>query len=106
MFKRFVMMTLLVLLPEIAQAQPRIPRVGFLLPEMGRSQSESIKGIRDELKEIGYQEGKSILLDNRNAKGDRAALEPAAAALVDAKADVIFTTGTRATEVAKSATRN
>jgi len=106
MFKRFVMLTLLVLLPVIAQAQPRIPRVGFLVPEMGRSESESIKGIRDELKQIGYQERKTVLLETRNAKGDRAALQPAAMELVNEKVDVIVATGTRATQVAKSTARD
>ncbi|HEU4343236.1 MAG TPA: ABC transporter substrate-binding protein [Candidatus Binatia bacterium] len=100
------MMTLLVVLPASAQAQARIPRVGLLLPEMGRSESESIKGIRDELKQIGYHERKTILFETRNAKGDRAALQPAAMDLVNGKVDVIFVTGTRATQVAKSAARD
>ena len=41
-----------------------------------------------------------------NAKGDRSALQPAAVELVGKKVNVIFTTGTRATEVAKAATKD
>ncbi len=98
------MAALFLLVPLAAVAQPRIPRLGVLIPEMGRPQSQAIKGLVDELKQLGYQERKNIFLETRNAKGDRGALEPAAADLTARKVDVIFTTGTRATQVAKSAT--
>lgn len=106
MFTRVIIVTVLAVLPVIAQAQPRIPRVGFLVPEMGRSESESIKGIRAGLKQIGYMEGKTIFLETQNAKGDRAALAPAVTELVNQKVNVIFVTGTRATQVAKSVARD
>jgi ABC-type uncharacterized transport system substrate-binding protein len=100
-----ILATLMLSAPMIAQAQPRVPRVGILIPELSRSQSQAIKGLGDELKKLGYQERKNISLDTRNAKGDRAALQPAALELIAQKVDVIFTTGTRATQVVKSATR-
>jgi putative ABC transport system substrate-binding protein len=83
-----------------------MPRVGFLIPELGRSESQAIKGLRDELQRIGYQDRKNIQLEIRNTKGVRAALQPAAIELVNQKVDVILSTGTRATQVAKSATRD
>jgi putative ABC transport system substrate-binding protein len=97
---------LLLLATVSAEAQPRIPRVGFLVPEMGRAQSQAVKGVRDEFRQLGYQEGKQILFETQDAKADRGALQPAAARLVAQKVDVILTTGTRATQVAKSATRD
>ena len=105
MIKRFALLILFLLTPMAADTQPRIPRLGVLVPELGRSQSQAVKGFVDELKQLGYQERKNIFLETRNAKGDRGALQPAAADLAARKVDVILTTGTRATQAAKSATR-
>jgi putative ABC transport system substrate-binding protein len=99
-------MLLFLYAPTAAEAQPRTPRVGILVPEMGRAQSQAIKGFRDELRQLGHQEGKHIFLEIQDAKADRGALQPAAAGLVEQKVDVIVTTGTRATQVAKSVTRD
>jgi putative tryptophan/tyrosine transport system substrate-binding protein len=104
MLVRPILLAIALLAPIAAQAQPRIPRLGILIPDMGRSQSQAIKGLRDELKQLGHQERKTIFLEIRNAKGDRSALQPAADELVKQKTDVIVTTGTRATQVVKSAT--
>jgi putative ABC transport system substrate-binding protein len=104
MFVGPILLAIALLAPIAAQAQPRIPRVGILFPNMGRSESQTLKGLRDELKRLGYQERKTILLEIHNAKGDRSALQPAAHELVKQKTDVIVTTGTRATQVVKSAT--
>jgi putative ABC transport system substrate-binding protein len=100
------MVTLVLMAPMLAHAQPRAARIGILIPELSRPQSQSIKGLGDELKKLGYHDRKNIYLETRNAKGDRAALQPAALDLIAQKVDVIFTTGTRATQVVKSATRD
>lgn len=88
-----------------AQEATRIPRLGILIPESLRPESQAIKGLRDGLKELGYKERKNILVEIRNAKGDRAALKPAVDELVGKKFNLIFTTGTRATQVAQAATK-
>ena len=75
----------------------RLPRIGVLIPESGRSETQSVKGLRDGLKELGYKERENILVEMRDAKGDRAALKPMANELVSKKVDLIFTTGTRST---------
>jgi len=80
------------------------PRVGILIPEAGRQESQVIRGFQDELKSLGYLEGKSILTLIRNAKGNRGALKPTALELVAQKVDAIVTTGTRATQATKAAT--
>jgi ABC-type uncharacterized transport system substrate-binding protein len=82
----------------------RLPRIGVLIPESGRSETQSVKGLRDGLKELGYKERENILVEMRDAKGDRAALKPMANELVSKKVDLIFTTGTRATGEAMAAT--
>jgi putative tryptophan/tyrosine transport system substrate-binding protein len=106
MYRSFVIMIFFAVASTGAQAQPRIPRVAVLIPELGRSQSQAVKGLRDEFKQLGYQDGKHISFEMQNAKGDRANLQTMAADLVSRKADVILTTGTRATQVATSATRD
>ena len=87
-----------------AQESRRIARLGVLISESGRNETQSIKGLRDGLKGLGYKEGENILLELRNAKGDRSALKSAATELVQKKVSLIFTTGTRTTEAAKAAT--
>ncbi|HUR71347.1 MAG TPA: ABC transporter substrate-binding protein [Candidatus Limnocylindrales bacterium] len=79
-------------------------RLGVLLPELGRPQSQSLKGLTDVLKSLGYIERKNLVIETRNAKGDRGALPRAADDLVARKVDVIFTTGTRATTAAAGVT--
>lgn len=104
MLTRTLLTIFFLLPPLVAAAQNDIPRIGVLIPEMGRSQSQTIKGLREELKLLGYQERKTVFLEIQDTKGNRGALEPAAAELIARKVKVILTTGTRATRVAKSAT--
>jgi putative ABC transport system substrate-binding protein len=99
-------MTFLLAAPLAVAAQPQVPRLGILIPESSRSESQMIKGLREELKQLRFEEKKNIVLEIRNANGDRGALQPAARDLVTQAVDVIVTTGTRATLVAKSATRD
>jgi putative ABC transport system substrate-binding protein len=91
----------LALPPARAQAPAR---VGVLVQEMGRAQSQAIKGLTEELKQLGYRERRDFTLDTRNVKNNRAALQPAAAELVAQKVKLIFTTGTSATRAAMVAT--
>ncbi|HSQ12576.1 MAG TPA: ABC transporter substrate binding protein, partial [Candidatus Deferrimicrobium sp.] len=87
---------MLFLLSAAAQAQSQSKnRIGVLLPELGRAQSQSLKGLNEVLKRLGYIERKNLLVETRNAKGDRSALRPAANDLVARKVEVIFATGTR-----------
>lgn len=81
------------------------PRIAILIAQSGPSETQSIRGLRDGLKELGYTEGKSAVIETNDLKGDRAALKSAATELVRKKVDVIFTTGTRATLAAMAATK-
>ena len=86
-----------------AQAQARL---GILIPELGRAQSQALKGLNQQLKSLGYQERKNLIIETRNANGDRSALQAAAVDLVARKTQVLFTTGTRATQAASAATQD
>jgi len=87
--------------PAAAQTAPRI---GILVQEMERSQSQAIRGLNAGFKQLGYRERTNIFFETHNVKGNRAALQPAATELLAHKVNVIFTTGTSATRAALAAT--
>jgi putative ABC transport system substrate-binding protein len=97
---------LLWLIGASAQAQTHVPRIGVLVQEMGRAQSQAFKGVSAELKQLGYQERKNLFFELRNAKGDRSALQTAAKELAAKKVDAIFTAGSRATLAAIAASQD
>ena len=90
---------------DYLQAAQRSYRIGILIPESGPGEVSTLKGFRDELRNIGYVEGENLTLELRDLKGDRSVLTTQAADLVSRKVNVIFTTGSRATEAAKAATQ-
>ena len=104
MFILYLMLVPLLFACALFDAQAQTPRIGILVPEMGRPQSQATKGLMDELRRLGYQEPKNIAFAVRDAKRDRSAFQPLADELVRLKVDVIFTTGTSATRAAAAAT--
>jgi putative ABC transport system substrate-binding protein len=94
----------LMLSPPFAAWAQAPARVGILVQEMGRAQSQAIKGFSEELKRIGYREKKNLFFEIRNVKGNRGALQPAVGELVAQNVKLIFTTGTSATRAATTAT--
>jgi putative ABC transport system substrate-binding protein len=98
-------MTLFIGTPVFVLAQSPA-RVGILVQEMERAQSQAVKGLSDGLKRLGYHERKNFFFETRNVKGNRAALQPAAGELLARNVAVIFTTGTSATRAALASTRD
>jgi putative ABC transport system substrate-binding protein len=102
--KIFVWLLATVLLataPAEAQ-QPKPYRVGVLLP--GEAWYETIDGLRAGLRQLGLEEGKQFVLVARDTKGDAKVAEEAARSLEQEKVDLIYTTSTSVTVVAKRAT--
>ena len=61
-----------VLAPQLVIAQQtKSYRIGVLHP--GGSQYETLDGLRQGLKELGLHEGKELVLDIRDVKGDASA---------------------------------
>jgi putative ABC transport system substrate-binding protein len=88
----------------VVQAQPaRILRIGILLPSSASFFSARVEGFRQRLREHGYVEGKSIVIEYRYAEGKFDRLPDLAAELVQLKVDVIVTAGSTATLAAKKA---
>jgi len=89
-----------------AQQPPRaVPRIGFLISETPSGQASRIEALRAGLRELGYVEGETIVVEMRSADGDYARLPALAQALVDRKVDLIVTFGVKAAVAAKRATR-
>ena len=89
-----------------AQAAERVYRVGMLRPGAPPLSPTDVQavGIPNALRELGYVEGRNILLDRRYAGGDADRAAVLARELVEAKMDVIVTVGTVAARAAKAAT--
>ena len=80
----------------VAQAQQPagIPRIGLLIGSSASSYSARVEAFRRRLRELGYVEGKNIVIEYRYAEGKLERLPDLAAELVGLKVDVIVTTGT------------
>ena len=79
----------------LAQAQQpaRIPRIGILIPASASFFSARVEAFRQRLRELGYVEGKNIVIEYRYAEGKLERLPDLAAELVRLKVDVIVTAG-------------
>jgi ABC-type uncharacterized transport system substrate-binding protein len=81
-----------------------LPRVGVLT--MAENEATAIlEGLRIGLRELGYVEGRTIILDYRFAKGRPEALAGLAEELVRIPAEVIVTDTSLATRAAQNVTR-
>jgi len=87
-----------------AQQAEKIPRIGILVGGSASSDSVRIEAFRQGLRELGYVEGKTIVLDFRYADGNPDRLGGLAVTLARLKVDVIVSAGPFATRSAKDAT--
>src|SRR5215467_9222554 len=87
-----------------AQQPKKIPRIGFLGGSSPSAISARIETFRQGLRELGYVEGKNIVIEWRYAEGKFDRLPELAAELVRLKVDVIVTSGPLPTRAAKGAT--
>ena len=86
----------------IGAAPPDPPHIGFLTP-LPQSASDR-EGFRQGLRELGYGEGKNILIDWRQVSDAGPELRAQAKALVNENVDVILANGTSAARDALHAT--
>ena len=90
----------------IAEAQQarKIPRIGYLSATSTSNNAARIEAFRQGLRELGYVEGKNIVIEWRHAEEKLDRLPALAVELVRLKVDVIVTAGPPATRAAKGAT--
>jgi putative ABC transport system substrate-binding protein len=97
---------MLLALSVCAQAQTpgKVARIGYLTVASLSAIAPRIEAFRQGLSELGYIEGKTIVIEWRAAGGERNRLPALAAELVNLKVDLIVTGGQGATAPAKQAT--
>ena len=87
-----------------AQQGQKLPRIGFLVAGNAAAISNRVEAFRQGLRERGYVEGKTIMVEYRYADGKVDRLAEQAAELAQLKVNVIVTAGSQATRPAKEAT--
>jgi ABC-type uncharacterized transport system substrate-binding protein len=87
-----------------AQQAEKVPRIGYLSGSPPSAIAERIEAFRQGLRELGYMEGKNIVIEWRSAEGKSDRLPALATELVHLKINVIVTAGPLVTRAAKEAT--
>src|SRR6516162_3149948 len=93
---------------EFAEAQQskKIPRIGFLLAIGSRSsQGTRVEAFRQGLRDLGYVEGKNMVIEYRYADGKLDHIPSLVAELVQLKVDVLVSGLYLAIRAAKHATK-
>ena len=87
-----------------AQQPTKVPRIGYLTNTSLSGNSARTEAFRQGLRELGYVEGKNIVIEWRYLEGKPDRLLSLAAELVRLKVDIIVTAGPLATRAAKEGT--
>jgi len=88
----------------LAQQPARIPRIGILYSESAAAFARQLEVLRAGLRDLGYVEGKNLVIEFRWAEGKYERLPGLAAELVRLKVDIIVTHASPGTLAAKQAT--
>jgi putative ABC transport system substrate-binding protein len=87
-----------------AQQAAKVPRIGFLGNSTAAREANLVGPFREGLRELGYVEGRSILIEYRWAEGKYERFPALIAELIAQKVDVIVAAGTPAALAHKKAT--
>jgi len=88
-----------------AQQTEKVPRLGVLISASPSIRAPRVEAFQQGLRELGYIEGKNIVIEYRYAEGKLEPLSELAHELVRLKFDVIVTDTSMATQAAKNATK-
>ena len=91
-------------LPAEAQQPKKVPRIAWLTGSTLSSNAHRIEAFRQGLRDLGYVEGKNILIEWRGADGNPDRQPVLVAELLRLEVDLIVTSGGGPTRVAKEAT--
>jgi putative tryptophan/tyrosine transport system substrate-binding protein len=89
--------------PFPVAAQENVPRIGYLTGSLATN-PHLVEAFRKGLRDLGYVEGRNVVIEYRDAEGNYDRLPTLAAELVAARVDVIAATGTPHAMAAKQAT--
>jgi len=104
--RRFLLASLAGVLaqPPAAEAQARIPRVGVLAFGKAATDTPADQGFRQGLRDLGYVEGRTIVVDYRWAEGESARYTALVADLLRVSPDVILALSVSALPALQAAT--
>jgi putative ABC transport system substrate-binding protein len=91
--------------PLAARAQQLARRIGMLETIPPQTNAANFDALRKGLRELGYDEGRSLIIEYRSADGRAERFPALAAELVRLNVDVIVTRGTPSALAARNATR-
>jgi len=91
-------------IPHLPWQAAKVPRIGFLAEGSREGRAFLVEGFLQGLREHGYVEGESILIEYRFSEDRDDRLPELAAELVGLKVDLIVASGTPASFAAKQAT--
>jgi putative ABC transport system substrate-binding protein len=102
----FTCLLLAVFLPPVSRAQQpkKVPRIGYLSVSSANEAAPRTEAFRQGMRDLGYVEGKNLVIEFRYAEGKFDRLPDLAADLVGLKVDAIVTAGPSVTRPAKEAT--
>jgi len=102
----FAIVVAVVVVATMAQAQQtgKVPRIGFLDNSIASGMAVLVDAFRQEMRKLGWIEGKNIAIEYRFAEQKPERLPELAADLVRLKVDLIVASGTPSSLAAKSAT--
>ena len=103
----WLLATILLTTVSVAEAQrpAKVPRLGVLLSGLRSASAQRVELFQQGLRELGYVDGKNIVIEYRYAEGKLEPLAALAAELVRLKVDVIVTDTTIAIDAVKNATK-
>ena len=93
------------LLAAQAQQGAKVYRIGVLGAGSESEYNSKVEAMRQGLRDLGYIDGKNVIIEYRWAEGRYERLPDLAASLLQSKVDIIVTTGTPGSLAAKRATK-
>jgi putative ABC transport system substrate-binding protein len=102
----FVVVLLAVAVIAEAQQPKQVPRIGFLWGSAPDAEKDRLAGFQQGLRDLGYIEGKTILIEHRYAEGKLDRSPALAAELVRLNVDVIVVTYLPGIRAVKEATKS
>jgi putative ABC transport system substrate-binding protein len=88
----------------IAQAQDKVWRIGMLETTSPTLNAANLDAFRQRLRELGYHEGRNLIIEYRSSDGRGERFPSLVAELIAMKVDLIVARGSIATKAAKAAT--
>src|SRR5215468_329992 len=102
-----VLTVCLTLAPFTAEGQPtgKVARIGYLSPLSTAADSANMEAFRQGLRDLGYVDGKTVVVEARYADGRLERLPALAAEIIGLRVDVILAAPTPAVRAVQQASR-